>query len=296
MAPHLRFASALTLLALSAPALASGAGAPPRGPCGAPVFAPGVRSFTGLQAVGLTADQQLICFGENAPALARTIGRISGLSGGDTRLVGIDVRPASGALYGLGDAGGIYQVDLVDASLGNRQQLGVPLEGTAFGIDFNPTVDRLRIVSDSGQNLRVNVDTGMTTEDGDLNYPAPAVPPAGGIVAAAYTNNDASADTATTLFDLDTALDQIAIQAPPNAGGLGVTGKLLTDAAGDAGFDIYSVVRGGRTTDNRPLAVLVVGDRARLYAVNPLTGRASLRGTFGVRHPVIDLAIPLNQF
>ena len=31
--------------------------------------------------------------------------------------------------------------------------LSVPLMGTSFGVDFNPAADRLRIVSDLGQNL-----------------------------------------------------------------------------------------------------------------------------------------------
>ena len=103
------------------------------------------------------------------------------------------------------------------------------LEGISFGVDFNPTVDRLRVTSDTGQNLRVNVDTGDTLEDADLNYTAGT--PAMGIVGSAYTNNDADPNTATTLFDLDSALDQIAIQAPPNAGSLNPTGKLGVDTA-----------------------------------------------------------------
>jgi hypothetical protein len=34
------------------------------------------------------------------------------------------------------------------------------LAGTSFGFDFNPTVDRIRLVSDSGQNLRLNPNSG----------------------------------------------------------------------------------------------------------------------------------------
>lgn len=264
--------------------------------CGAPAFFPSARAFSGLRAVGLTSDQRLICFDEDVPALATEIGAIGGLDS-DTRLVGIDVRPATGALWGLGDAGGLYEISLDDASATRRAQLSVALDGGAFDVDFNPTVDRLRVISDAGQNLRVNVDTGMATEDTDLNYPAPLnLNPATGVSGAAYTNNDLHADTATTLFDLDTTLDQVVVQSPPNAGPLAASGKLVVDAAGDAGFDIYATVRAGRAIDNQALAVLNVGGRARLYRINLFTGRASLRGTFGSRHPVVDLAIPLNQF
>ena len=59
---------------------------------------------------GLTADQDLICYRENQPEQAKTLGKIAGLMM-DTRLVGIDVRPATGDLYGLGEKGGVYIVD-----------------------------------------------------------------------------------------------------------------------------------------------------------------------------------------
>lgn len=83
----------------------------------------------------------------------------------DTRLIGIDTRPASGAIYGLGNVGGLYVLDPTAAKPDFKARVNVALEGTNFGMDFNPTVDRLRIVSDSGQNLRVNVDTGAATVD-----------------------------------------------------------------------------------------------------------------------------------
>lgn len=243
--------------------------------------------FGVLEAIGLTDDQRLICFNTEVPTFASGIGTISGLDM-DTRLVGIDFRPATGELFGLGDAGGVYRLDLDTAEASLVSRLNVALEGTAFDIDFNPTVDRLRVVSNTGQNLRVNVDTGATTEDGDLTST--------GVSGAAYTNNDGSTDTATTLFDIDATLDQVVIQAPPNNGNLNPTGMLLADASPDVGFDIYSTVRGGRTTDNTAMAVWQSEGRARLFRVNLLTGRAIVRGTFSSRSQVVDLAIPLQQF
>ena len=116
-----------------------------------------------LDIVGLTAGGRLVCFEENRPRRANVIGRISGLQT-DTKLVGIDYRPATGALYGLGDRGGVYVVNPMSGRARLRARLNVALEGTRFGVDFNPTVDRLRIVSDTGQNLRANVDDGTTTD------------------------------------------------------------------------------------------------------------------------------------
>ena len=36
-------------------------------------------------------------------------------------------------------------------------------------MDFNPVPDRLRVVSDTGQSLRINVDTGAVITDTALN-------------------------------------------------------------------------------------------------------------------------------
>jgi hypothetical protein len=245
----------------------------------------------GLDVVGLTADQRLICFGEYKPDRARHIGWIAGLSG-DTALVGIDFRPATGDLYGLGNAGGIYTIDTQTAQATFRAQSTVTLSGQFFGVDFNPTVDRLRVVSDTGQNLRINVVDGATAVDASLNYTAGTT--AIGIVGAAYTNNDGDSTTATTLFDMDAALDQVVIQAPPNAGSLNPTGKLGLDTTSAAGFDIYSVLRNGRSAANHAFASLTRAEGASFFAVDMLSGQASWRGSFG-GDQVIDIALPLNQ-
>src|SRR5688572_24227150 len=69
------------------------------------------RSFErDLDVVGLTADGKLVCFEDDKPRDTDRIGTVSGLQT-DTKLVGIDYRPATGDLYGLGDAGGVYIVD-----------------------------------------------------------------------------------------------------------------------------------------------------------------------------------------
>lgn len=114
-----------------------------------------------------------------------------------------------------------------------------------------------------------------------------------GVTGAAYTNNDLDAATATTLFDIDTALDQVAIQAPANNGTLSPTGKLGIDVGTDAGFDIYSTLRSGRTVAVNGFATLQVDGSYRFYSVNLLSGAVSRLGTFG--GAVTDVAIPLNQ-
>ena len=90
------------------------------------------------------------------------------VSAPDTALVGIFFRPANGSIYGLGNAGGLYVLDPAGNRPELKARLNVALEGRSFGLDFNPTVDRLRVISDSGQNLRITVDTGAVTVDGFL--------------------------------------------------------------------------------------------------------------------------------
>ena len=246
-----------------------------------------------LIVIGLTSDNRLVWFSEDSPKRAHTIGTITGLTG-DTGLIGIDYRVQDGLLYGVGNAGGVYTLDTMTAAATLVSTLTVPLNGTAFGVDFNPAADRLRIVSNTGQNLRHNVNAGGTTlVDGTLTYVPPAT--ALGIVGAAYTNNDLDLSTATTLFDLDATLDQIAAQAPANNGTLSATGKLTVDTGEAAGLDIYSTLRGGITVGNQAFAVLTVNGALGFYSVNLLTGKAEFEDNFRSTDQVVDIAIPLNQ-
>ncbi len=123
--------------------------------------------------------------------------------------------------------------------------LTAPLNGNSFGVDFNPVVDRLRIISDTDQNLRANVDTGMTTVDGPLAYAMgdrnqgtnPAATGAGYTYAPFSTQMPPP--VATTLYDVETAADFLTVQNPPNDGTLNSRGSLRRDVrALGVGFDI----------------------------------------------------------
>lgn len=257
-----------------------------------------------LRAVGLTEDgRALVAFRTTDARDAREVGDVR--LQGDTRLVGIDHRVQNGELYGVGEKGGIYVLDAAEAGATKVGQLSVALEGDFFGVDFNPAADALRITSDTGQNLRQpfagaadpDAPNGATVEDGRLTNPAtpPATgtTPATGISGSAYTNNDTDAGTGTVLHDIDTALDRLDIQSPANAGTLAPVGRLRVDAGPDAGFDIYSTVRDGRSVAVQGWATLTVGGESRIYSIDLATGEATDRGSF--RMPVTDLAIALDQ-
>ncbi len=270
--------AAISIGAMAVPAVATATGSGSQGP----------------YAVGLVKDgTALVRFDTDKPSKPRTVGapRLTG----DTALVGIDRRVQNGRLYGVGDQGGIYTLSSRSAKATKVGQLTIALQGTSFGVDFNPAANALRIVSNTGQNLRqpfgtTDGPTAPTVADGTLNYLATT---ATGVAGAAYTNNDLDAATATSLFDLDTTLDQVVLQSPANSGALAATGKFGVDAGSDAGFDIYSDLRRGKTVSVQGFAVLSVDGRSGLYSVNLLTGQVDLRGYF-TKH-VTDIALHLDR-
>lgn len=258
--------------------------------------------------VALTDTGQLACIEGADTDATKVIGTLTGLEANET-LVGIDYRspfkdaggvsnnvPVEGTLYGLGNLGGLYSINPSTAVATKKAQISVALAGTAFGIDFNPTVDRLRVVSNTGQNLRVNVDTGAALVDGGLVSGGTT---ATGVAAVAYTNVDSDPATATTLFDIDVNSDQLLVQNPPNDGVLvGIGAPLGIDATGPVGFDLYSSVKdigGGviTTTDLAGYATVATAAGRSLYQVTPFSGRLVNLGALGL--PVRDIAIPLAQ-
>ncbi|HSH39749.1 MAG TPA: DUF4394 domain-containing protein [Chthoniobacterales bacterium] len=196
--------------------------------------------------------------------------RITGLAAGET-LLGIDYRPATGTLYGLGSTSRIYSIN-ADTGVATAVGSGgaFTLNGTRFAFDFNPVPDRIRITSDADQNLRVNPNDGTATVDGPIAYAATDAnngknPSA---VGGAYTNNFAGAG-ATTLYDIDSTQDVLVIQNPPNSGTLNTVGPLGVNTTDDVGFDIS-----GRT-GVAFAALEVTAGIAELFTINLLSGQAT---------------------
>ncbi|GAB2596553.1 DUF4394 domain-containing protein [Microlunatus antarcticus] len=247
-------------------------------------------------ATGLAGDR-LVRFDTDKPTKAKRTKAITGLTG-DASLVGIDRRVQNGKLYGVGNAGGLYTLSTSSAKATKVGQLSVALDGTSFGVDFNPAANALRVVSDTGQNLRQPFGEGdgptvPTVTDGALTYVLPTGNvPGTGVAGAAYTNNDLAAATGTTLFVLDTNLDQIAVQSPANAGSLAATGKLGVDAGAGVGFDIFSDIKSGRTNSVEGYATVTVKGKSSFYTVDLLTGDIDKVGS--LPYAVTDLAVDLD--
>lgn len=228
---------------------------------------------------------------------SRILDRVSlqGLRTGE-RLVGLDVRVARGVLFALSSAGRLYTVE---TATGRLQPVGqgpaVGLKGSRFGFDFNPVADRIRVVSDAGQNLRLHPDTGvLAAADPDLGYDAGDARAGQGprVAGAAYTYHPTD-DKLTTNYAIDLDSGSLVMQGSkegrtpvvsPNTGRLVTVGPLGAGPLDDASLDISD-------RRNTALAALRSGGHTRLHLVDLETGRASLLGTLGDGGPIVGLAI-----
>lgn len=213
-------------------------------------------------AYAISAANELLIFNPAATTPVTVAKAIMGIQTGET-ILGIDMRPLNGQLFALGSTGRLYSLNASSgvAALVGTGPMTTALTGTQFGFDFNPTVDRIRIVSNSGQNLRVNPADASVTVD------LPITSLTASISGAAYTNNFAGATT-TTLYDIDALGDRLYRQIPPNDGVLADVGPLGINVEASNGFDI-----GG--TSGIAYGIFTVGTTQRIYTVNLNTGAAT---------------------
>ena len=257
------------------------------------------------KAVAVTASNKLLKFNAGRPNRILASLNITGLQAGET-LLGIDYRVAKDQLYALGSSGRLY---IINEDTAVASAVGVPfavkLDGTQFGFDFNPTVDRIRVISNTGQNLRLHPDTGAVVDsnpalegvqtDGKLMYAAGDVnfgksPMA---VGAAYSYNKADTKI-TTNFALDAAAGTLVTQGSregvmpavsPNTGQLFTIGSLGL-AFNNASFDIQAV------SDVAFAALNSDGSPASRWVMIDLkTGAAKSLGTVGGGERVVGVAM-----
>jgi hypothetical protein len=252
----------------------------------------------------LTDRNSLVNFSPGQPGNINSVRFITGLSQGEN-VVGIDFRPANGQLYALTTANRLYTIN---PATGAATQVGTAaianaLSGQSFGFDFNPTVDRIRVVSDADQDLRLNPNNAAVAGvDGTIAFAA-GDPNAGqnpNLVGSAYTGNFAGS-TLTTLYGIDSTTDSLVTQgslnsAPvsPNTGQLFTVGKLGVDTNDMVGFDI------AQGTNSAFASLTTAGSRSsNLYTINLNTGAARLIGPIGGGRLIRDIAYavrPENVF
>ena len=119
------------------------------------------------EVAALTGDNTVAIVDTSKKAVTKTW-KIEGVAG---KVLGIDVRPADNMLYAVGADGGIYTVDLKTGKATMKSKLEKNVDAkTMVTVDFNPVADRLRLMSNDGTSLRVNVDDGKVTTDGSHKF------------------------------------------------------------------------------------------------------------------------------
>jgi len=238
-------------------------------------------------AIGIdVAGTTLLRFDTTAPGTMTPV-PVTGLLPGEA-LVGIDRRPATGALYGVGviDTGAqdemrLYRIDPVSgaATRITTTPPPVPTDGNEYGVDFNPTVDRVRVVNDAHENARFNPNNGSLAGD-DSNLTDAAVPESRPVKAIAYATNlpFGLGSGATTVFGIGSgASELVTIGGYFQALAGGANGGVVMNAqplgvAASTNVDL-------EISETAGTALMSAG--ANLYNVNLATGVATLIGALG---------------
>lgn len=255
--------------------------------------------------VGITTANRIVTFNSSNPGTILNSFVVSGLNAND-RVLGIDFRPATGEVIAIGETNQLYSLNV---GTGAATPIGTGftpgLEGsplTRYGIDINPTVDRVRVVGSNAQNRRLNPvnGTAVVTSGNPLDTALTYNPPSTSLiapraVATAYTNSVAGAPLGSTRqFILDSftgGLGEVGSQAGGNAsfnGGVVTQVGLLGVSFDDnAGFDIS----GFTGVAFASLNVRNQSGPTGLYTLNLATGAASLLGSIGGGESIRDITV-----
>lgn len=204
---------------------------------------------------------------------------------GASSLVGIDIRPADGMLYGVAGDGTIFTVDAKTGQATMKSKMSEVLKpGVVATVDFNPVADRLRVMGSDGTSLRVNVDDGKAVVDGSHKYKdgdanAGKTPK---VVAGAYSSSW-KGTKATALYNVDAATGALVSQSPPNDGVLNTIGSLGIALNAPVAFNIVAM---GEDQNDGWLAT-----GGSLYKVDIKTGKAMTVGKIeGLSGTLNDIA------
>jgi hypothetical protein len=227
----------------------------------------------------------LLRFESDDPANVTVVGNFGGAG---QFLDAIDFRPATGQLYGyLDSADAFFTVNLATAelTLASVGPSGAPTNTFQLGLDFNPTIDRARLVTDSDQNIVFNPVAGTAGAFTDLFYGPgdPNFDADPNIIENGYTNNVVGSGT-TQQYAIDYGLDLLVTLAN-NSGVLGTVGPLGVDTDIYTGFDVFTAAGGVNT------AYALLGDTPGFYSINLSTGAATLIGNLGFTSQVYSLAV-----
>jgi MYXO-CTERM domain-containing protein len=269
-----------------------------------------IYGMTAANGLSTSPGLGLVSFDSATPGTVATIGSFSGVVAGHA-VRSIDFRPATGELWAIstGTTTGnfglaqLYTVNLATAAL-TPVGSGFTLTGNTsprVEIDFNPTVDRIRILTGgaTANNFRANPLTGgLVQADTDLSR-APGDLLDGvafSIVGAAYTNNVPGA-TSTTLFAYDYSNDAVVTIGGPNGAPSPNGGQLFTVSAPEPdvflttnaalGMDVSGLTGTLYITHDDPVNIAPM----RLYTIDTTTGLQTEIGAYANNLWVTDISV-----
>jgi hypothetical protein len=246
---------------------------------------------------GLGTSNELYSYRSGPPATYMSETQIRGLREGE-QMLAIDVRPATKQLYGVSNMSALYKIDPVTGVATPAAQSGTgtsgsstpttfnpALDGSTVAMDFNPQTDRLKVMTDKGQNLTINPTTGQVTNVGI------ATSSTYGINSIGYSNNF-TGTAGTSLYNMDAPTGKLYRMSSTGSQTLvGTTGLTMT---GDGGFDIS---RNGQAVGaylaSHPLGYGTAPDAQaeeayRLYLISLKNGQIT---DLGKVKPMIGVAI-----
>lgn len=247
---------------------------------------------------GVTRGNVLVRFEAAQPVRLSLERSVRGLAAGED-IVGLDFRASNGRLYALTGGGRLYTIDPATAAATRvgSTDAGALMQGVEFGMDFDPAGERIRVVGNTNENLRLNPDTAAVI-DGD-----PALPGIQGDRPLAYADGDRNAGRRPTVVALAYAMDATggstayaidanagvlatlgggATRAAPESGRLHTIGALGIKLTGPVQFDISPGASSGL------VASVPEGSFASLFAVDLASGRLTRLGYIG------DASFPLR--
>ncbi len=250
---------------------------------------PTLPAVQGRIVYGVDGNNNLIRFGSMNPGMVTNTYPIFGLQNGEI-ILGLDFRPNDGRLYSLSNFNRLYVLDTLSGSAlpVGATAFGPLLNGFAFGFDFNPVPDRIRVHSDAEQDLRLNpingnlagVDSALTYASGDANF---GFNP--NIVGTAYTNSVLGA-ISTVLYAIDSGSDVLVTLPTPNNGLMYTVGSLNVNTTNAVGFDITG-------NDGLVYAALTIAPNnfSSLFLLDLSSGATTLLGNIGNASPLRGIAV-----
>lgn len=235
---------------------------------------------------GTTSGGLLVEFNKDSAGTIASRKPITGLPPG-VSLVGIDFRPRTSELMGVGTDSRIYEISTASgfAYPLAANPFGTTLSGDFFGVDFNPTPDRIRLVSNAEQNLRLNPGMPtMSTADGPITRASDDP----NIVHVAYQQSSFSQTQPTTpskIFYIDSTVDTLYSAPDPNNPNLSEAKPLTQDVGERGGFDIVGSTNIGFVSRGAG------SDATQLLRVNLVSGQATPLSRIGGKLRLTGLAV-----